>query len=134
VRTAAVPSPAAIDRAAGRLPYPPWDSVEHRGALVAVKRVRPDEPYFAGHFPGAPVVPGVLVIGTLTALASTQLDRGAGGPPVRRIVRFRFRRPIRPGDTVEFVVRPVEAAEDGTWFAGEARVGDTVVARGRFAL
>lgn len=76
---------------------------------VAVKRVRADEPHFQGHFPGQPIMPGVLIVEALAqagAVAALSLPENRG-----KIVLFagidgaRFKRPVAPGDTLRLEVR-----------------------------
>ncbi|MDP6349892.1 MAG: 3-hydroxyacyl-ACP dehydratase FabZ [Chloroflexota bacterium] len=76
--------------------------------VVGIKNVRPDEYYLAGHFPGNPIMPGVLIVEALAqagacALLSMESMTGKlvlfGG-----IDRVRFRRPVRPGDTLVLAI------------------------------
>lgn len=80
-------------------------------------------PVFAGHFPGAPVVPGVYLLAAALALA-TQLT----GAPLRltRCTRVRFLQPVRPDEPVELRVRLLPAAAGGV--AIDARVARAGVA------
>ena len=71
---------------------------------VAVKRVREDEPFFRGHFPGRPVMPGVLIAESLAqtgACALLSLEEYRGRVPLfAGIDRMRFRKPVVPGDSL----------------------------------
>ncbi|MEE8409194.1 MAG: 3-hydroxyacyl-ACP dehydratase FabZ [Myxococcota bacterium] len=102
-------------------PRPPTDILPHRPpfllidevlrcdneSIVAVRTFRADEEFFRGHFPDNPIVPGVLLIeGMAQALAYLAMH-GASSNVVylTGIDRARFRKPVRPGDRVEFEVR-----------------------------
>ena len=75
--------------------------------IRAIRTFREDEDFFKGHFPGNPIVPGVLLIEGMAQsfayLAMTQA--GTHAVYLTGIDRARFRKPVRPGDTVEFNVR-----------------------------
>jgi 3-hydroxyacyl-[acyl-carrier-protein] dehydratase len=103
-------------------------------SCVGIKNVTINEPHFMGHFPGHPVMPGVLLIEGMaqTAGALCVLAQGEGGTP--KLVYFmtidnaKFRKPVVPGDTVEFHVRKIRRRNSIWKFAAEARVDGTKVA------
>ena len=81
--------------------------LEEGKRLVAIKNVTINEPFFQGHFPGNPIMPGVLIVegmaqaGAVLAIVSDKIPPTAntyfGG-----IDKVRFRRPVRPGDVLRF--------------------------------
>jgi UDP-N-acetylglucosamine acyltransferase len=77
--------------------------------LVAVKNVTVNEEFFQGHFPGAPLMPGVLMLESLSQVAAMLLlDRGEGGPNARVYLRgvndAKFRRQVVPGDRLRLEI------------------------------
>jgi len=83
--------------------------LEPRVRIVGIKQVTINEPFFAGHFPEAPVMPGVLQIealaqvGAILALREFE-DRDSKIPFFTGIEKARFRRPVVPGDTLRLEV------------------------------
>jgi len=112
--------------------------VDMQGDLsaVGIKNVTINEPFFAGHFPGMPVMPGVLLIEgmaqTAGALVINNMDESAGDAD--RIVYFmtidkaRFRQPVVPGDTVHYAVEQMRHRANVWKFKGETFVDDKLVA------
>jgi 3-hydroxyacyl-[acyl-carrier-protein] dehydratase len=98
-------------------------------SCVGIKNVTFNEPHFQGHFPGQPVMPGVLLIEGMaqTAGALISLAQGERGKLVyfMTIDNAKFRKPVIPGDTVEFHVRKMRQRYNIWKFAAVARV-DTV--------
>ncbi len=104
--------PEAIDRFCYRFPSALVDAVmEHEPGkrLVAVKNVSVSEDYFQGHFPGTPLMPGVLIIETLAQVAALLLVQSPDGRPsgrayLRGVDNAKFRRQVVPGDRLRLEV------------------------------
>jgi len=110
--------------------------VDADNSAVGIKAVTVNEPHFLGHFPGRPVMPGVLLIEgiaqTAGAICSAIIgSRPDGSPPLvyfMSVDQAKFRRPVVPGDVVEYHVKKLRH-RGGVWkFAGEARVDGQKVA------
>ena len=105
-------------------------------SAVGIKNVTFNEPQFVGHFPANPVFPGVLLIEGMaqTAGAICVLSQMGGDQPKRvyflTIDKAKFRKPVVPGDTVEYHVRKITRKRNMWWYRGEARVADQIVAEG----
>lgn len=103
--------------------------------LVAVKNVTFNEPFFVGHFPARPVMPGVLIVEALAQatalLAMESRPEEVGEKALYYFVgidKARFKRTVEPGDQLTLDVR-LKKVRRGIWlFSGEARVEDQIVA------
>ncbi len=109
------------------------------GGLVAVKNVTGSEEFFEGHFPGAPVMPGVLIMESLAQAAGIWLLKKAAEPHrvevlVVGIDEAKFRRPAVPGDQLRLEVRLLHRRGELCRFRGEVRAGDHRVAEARLLL
>ena len=102
-------------------------------SCVGIKNVTINEPHFNGHFPGHPVMPGVLLIEGMaqTAGALCIFAQRRTVPPLvyfMTIDHAKFRKPVVPGDTVEYHVRKIRRRSNIWKFAAEARVDGVKVA------
>jgi 3-hydroxyacyl-[acyl-carrier-protein] dehydratase len=102
-------------------------------SAIGIKNVTINEPFFVGHFPGRPIMPGVLIIEGLaqTAGAICLHARRTGAPKLvyfMTIDQARFRKPVLPGDTLQYRVRKIRNRGNVWKFSGEAWVGDNKVA------
>jgi len=108
-------------------------------SMVGIKNVTYNEPYFTGHFPGNPVMPGVLLIEALAQTGAVLMSKSLDIDLENKAILFasvdavRFRSPVRPGDTVRMPVEVVKYRGELFKFRGEAYVGDKVVCEAEFA-
>ncbi len=103
--------------------------------IVAIKNVTINEPFFQGHFPHYPVMPGVLIIESMAQAAAVLAFHSEKSRPDNRSVYFfvgidnaRFKKPVVPGDTLRLDIEIARHIR-GIWkFSGQAWVGETKVA------
>jgi beta-hydroxyacyl-ACP dehydratase FabZ len=101
--------------------------------IVAIKNVTMNEPFFQGHFPGAPVMPGVLVIEAMAQAGAVLLlsdipDRASKLVYFTGIDQARFRRPVVPGDQIRLTVEVMKLRARTCKMRGLADVGGELVA------
>lgn len=94
---------------------------------VGIKNVTYNEPYFQGHFPGRPVFPGVLLLEGMAQSAGAVCARFVGTDNTAAmyfltIDKAKFRRPIVPGDTIEYHLTKKARRRNMWWFYGQAIV------------
>lgn len=108
-------------------------NIQGDNSAIGIKNVTANEPQFLGHFPGNPVFPGVLLIEGMaqTAGAICILSTKVDGPRTvyfMTIDKAKFRKPVTPGDTVEYHVTKIAHKRNMWWFRGEAKVNGQIVA------
>lgn len=114
------------------------DVVRNRSA-TGIKNVSVNEPFFQGHFPRHPVMPGVLIIESMAQTAAVLVVETLGADTAGRIVYFmsiegaKFRRPVVPGDQLRIHVTKRRNRGNVWKFHAVARVGDTDVAEATYA-
>jgi 3-hydroxyacyl-[acyl-carrier-protein] dehydratase len=104
-------------------------SLTPRKRLVALKNVTANEPHFAGHFPGFPIMPGVLIIEAIAQAGGTLVlseipDREDKLVVFTSIERARFRKPVVPGDQLRIEVEVLVWRNTAVRMRGTAYVGD----------
>ncbi len=106
--------------------------------ISAVKAVTMNEPYFQGHFPGRPIMPGVMQIEALAqaagVLAMESMDLAGSGKLVyfMSIDNAKFRTPVEPGCLLHLNVEFTQASKRACRFAGKAMIGDKVASQADF--
>jgi 3-hydroxyacyl-[acyl-carrier-protein] dehydratase len=104
-------------------------------SAVGIKNVSINEPFFAGHFPGRPILPGVLIVEAMAQTAGVLVAysfRGSAGsqlPYLMGITAAKFRRPVIPGDSLRLRVSRRRSRAEVWQLHGEATVGIQVVAQ-----
>jgi len=103
--------------------------------ILALKNVSVNEPYFPGHFPHRPIMPGVLILEAMAQAAGALVFRAAGTRPDDKTVYYyvgidnaRFKKPVVPGDQLEIEVHLERHLRGISRFRCEARVEGKVVA------
>jgi len=135
-----------IDRVMDMIPHrPPFLLLDRVVDVVAdesatgIKCVSISDPWFQGHFPGRPVMPGVLIVESMAQTAAVLVVATLGPEAKGKLVYFmsvdaaRFRKPVVPGDTLRVPVRKVRNRGNAWKFTGEARVEGVLVAEATFA-
>lgn len=108
-------------------------------SMVGIKNVTHNEPYFQGHFPENPVMPGVLIVEAMGQTGGVMMSKSLNADVSGKTIFFmsvdncRFRRAVRPGDTLRMPVEVTRHRGDVFKFKGEAYVGDQLAAECEFA-
>jgi 3-hydroxyacyl-[acyl-carrier-protein] dehydratase len=119
-----------------RYPFLLVDSIvelEPAKRIVGIKNVTFNEPFFVGHFPGSPVMPGVLIVESMAQVAAVLVlrevkDRGKKLVYFMGIDRARFRQPVTPGDQLKIVIEVLMLRPRHGKLKGEAFVREKLVA------
>lgn len=125
-----------------RFPFLMVDRVESiipNVSCVGIKNVSINEPFFAGHFPSRPVMPGVLIIESMAQTAGCLVVATLGADAEGKLVYFmtiddaRFRKPVVPGDQIKVHVSKIRNRGPVWKFRGEAKVNGTLVAEATYS-
>jgi 3-hydroxyacyl-[acyl-carrier-protein] dehydratase len=118
-----------VDRAEDYLPHK---------SIVGIKCVTANEPHFPGHFPGYPVMPGVLIIEAIAQSGAVLMSKSLNADVTGKTIYFtsvdncKFRSPVRPGDVLRMPVEVLRHRGDVFKFRGQALVGDKIAAEVEF--
>ncbi len=111
-------------------------SFEPDTALEAIKNVTINEPFFQGHFPGYPVMPGVLIVEALAQAGGILVIKSQSEIPRNKIFLFsgiekmRFRKPVYPGDRLHLFATSLRHRQNIWKMQVEARVDERIAAQG----
>ena len=107
---------------------------------IGIKNVTMNEPFFQGHFPENPVMPGVLQIeamaqtaGIIVLQSFPKEERSGNGVYFMTVDEVKFRKPILPGDVIEFHVKKEQTVRNVFKFRGEAKVDGKLVSQAIFS-
>lgn len=112
---------------------------ENGQRAVGLKNVTINESFFQGHFPGTPVMPGVLIIEAMAQTAAVLVVRTLGPEGEGKLVYFmtidnaKFRRPVTPGDSIHIHVQVIKSRGPVWKFKGEAMVDGQLCAEAEFS-
>jgi 3-hydroxyacyl-[acyl-carrier-protein] dehydratase len=108
-------------------------------SIIGIKCVTMNEPFFLGHFPNNPVMPGVLIVEAMAQTGALLMSKSINADVEGKTIMFmslddvRFRAPVRPGDVLRMAVEVVRARDTVFKFRGQAWVGDKMAAHADFA-
>jgi 3-hydroxyacyl-[acyl-carrier-protein] dehydratase len=136
-------SPEVLRRIPHRPPFLFIDEIlsENADRLVARRTWRADEDFYSGHYPGAPITPGVLLCeavfqaGALHLSGSLAAQGASGGVPLLvKISDVRFRNPVYPGDTVTIEVKKKDMMGGFYIMSGAMKRGETRILNVEFSV
>ena len=107
--------------------------------IKALRKMDPEEAFFKGHYPGYPIMPGVLVCEAIFQTGAILLSRimtdiGEGVPVLGRINNAKFKQMVKPGDTLELEAELVERMGTAYFLKGRASVGGKTAVTVEYAV
>ncbi|KAF0144698.1 MAG: 3R-hydroxymyristoyl ACP dehydrase [Nitrospirae bacterium] len=109
--------------------------LEPNAKAVGIKNVTVNEPFFQGHFPGNPIMPGVLIVEAMAQIAGVlAFGSGVQGNAVffMSIEKAKFRKPVVPGDQLRMEIKVLQQRGNVWKFSGTATVDEKVVSEADF--
>lgn len=108
-----------------------------KGTIVGLKNLTINEDFFQGHFPGAPIMPGVLILEALAQTGGVLLHLRSNPDKIAVLLNInnaKFRHPARPGDTLFLKAQGLHFSSKGGKIAVQAMVGDKIAAEAEIAF
>ena len=107
--------------------------------IKTTKEISPEEPFFKGHYPGNPIMPGVLICESIFQTGAILLSKITGSisegiPVLTRVNNAKFKSMVKPGDTLELEAELVEKVSQAYFLKGKASVGGRTVVTVEFAV
>ena len=108
-------------------------------SIKTQKEVKADEPYFTGHYPGRPIMPGVLILESVFQTGAILMGKRLEGaenrlPVVTRVNHVKFKHAVLPGDTMEIEVKLTQWVEPACFLSGRVTVNGKTAATVDFAV
>jgi len=106
--------------------------------IRAIKAISTEEPFFKGHYPGNPIMPGVLICESIFQTGAILLSSIVGGtgndiPVLTRIINAKFKKMVKPGSVLEMETELVERVSNAFFLKGKASVAGSTVVTVEFA-
>jgi 3-hydroxyacyl-[acyl-carrier-protein] dehydratase len=104
-------------------------------SITGIKNVTMNEPFFQGHFPGQPIMPGVLIVEAMAQVAGVMaFSSGVEGKSVffMSIEKAKFRRPVVPGDQIKLEIKLLQQRGNVWKFSGSALVDGKTASEAEF--
>jgi 3-hydroxyacyl-[acyl-carrier-protein] dehydratase len=102
--------------------------------IIGIKNVTINEPFFVGHFPERPIMPGVLIIEAMAQVGGLFILSLSENKNKKKLIYFtgmnnvRFRKPVVPGDQIKFVLEPIKLRKFVSILKGKAYVDSNIIA------
>ena len=100
---------------------------EYEDTIKTEKRVDPEEPFFAGHYPGNPIMPGVLIFESIFQAGAIMMGKRIANegriPVLTRVNNIKFKHAVHPGDTMQIEVTLKDIVSSAAYMKGKAMVG-----------
>jgi 3-hydroxyacyl-[acyl-carrier-protein] dehydratase len=105
--------------------------------IVGVKNVTYNEPFFQGHFPGAPIMPGVLILEALAQTGGVLVHKKGYNKKIAVLLNVsgaKFRKPVTPGDVLLLYAKGLHVSSNGGKIQAKAMIGDQLAAEAELSF
>jgi 3-hydroxyacyl-[acyl-carrier-protein] dehydratase len=105
--------------------------------IICVKNVTVNEPFFQGHFPGAPIMPGVLILEALAQAGGILVHQKGYDKKIAVLLNVtgaKFRRPVTPGDVLHLHVKGLHISGNGGKIQAKAMIGEQIAAEAELSF